>query len=74
MFGGLDPTKLAAAKKIGDHVTAQLHIDEQGGTFTLKLTGKDEEGKQATGQLAKQLAMGIAQQLKMFFNIKGEIV
>jgi len=73
MFGGMDPAKLAQAKKIGEHVTAELKIDEKAGMFSLKLISKDEAGKEAVGPIVKQLAMGLATQLKMFFNVTGKI-
>jgi hypothetical protein len=73
MFGGMDPAKLAQAKLIGKHVTAELHIDEKAGTFTLKLIPSDEAGKEAIGPIAKQLGMGLATQLKMFFGVTGKI-
>jgi hypothetical protein len=73
MFG-MDPAKLAQAKRIGDHVTATLHIDKEHGTFTMTLIAKDEEGKSAIGELTSNLSMGLANQLKMFFGITGKIV
>lgn len=73
MFGGMDPAKLAQAKQIGKHVKAELKIDEKAGTFTLTLIPSDEAGKEAVGPLAKQLAMGLATQLQMFFGVTGKI-
>jgi len=70
----MDPAKLAQAKRVGDHVTAQLHIDKDKGVFTLTLIAKDDAGKPAIPEMTNNLAMGIANQLKMFFGISGKIV
>jgi hypothetical protein len=74
MVFGMDPAKLAEAKQIGNHVTATLHIDKDKGTFTLTLIATDEAGKSAIPKMTSDLAMGIANQIKMFFGIKGSIV
>jgi chemotaxis protein CheY-P-specific phosphatase CheC len=70
----MDPAKLAQAKKVGEHIVATLHIDKEKGTFTLTLIAKDEAGMSAIPEMTNNLAMGIANQIKMFFGIKGSIV
>lgn len=75
MFGGLDKKKMAQAQQISGKVQSLIRIDHKAKSILILFDTEDKEAADfIDNTLLTQLPATFAQQLGLFFAIKGEII
>lgn len=74
MMPGVDPQKLAQVQQFSQYIKAEIVINYNVGTVTIKMFSDNQQSVQMIPGLLSQLAEGLAVQLQSFFAIQGEII
>jgi len=74
MMPGIDPQKLAQVQQVSQYINAEIVINYNDSTVTIKMASDNLQAVQMIPGLLSQFAGGLAVQLQSFFAIKGEII
>jgi len=74
MMPGIDPQKLAEVQQFSQYIKAEIVINYNDSTVTIKMSSDNLQAAQMVPGLLSQFAEGLAAQLQSFFAIKGEII
>jgi len=74
MMGKLDPQKTAAVRKVSSNINATISINYKENSYTLQLKGTTPESVKFVKEFVPNFAQMVAEQLGMFFGIKGEMI
>ncbi len=66
--------QMAELKKITGKLAAKVTVDYPKNTLTMELSSPDPQAAATASQILKLLSEQLAEQLSMFFSIRGELV